>query len=109
MSDHLIALTVGSELALFTQAEVLEACRRGREFTKPIERHAASAAEALLDADQLAAILNLPKSCVYERARTGAIPSVRVGKHVRFDRVAVMRALLPTKGSALDAHQAPTV
>lgn len=52
--------------------------------------------EPLLDAGELAKSLHLPKSCVYEKARTGAFPSVRVGKHVRFRRSAVLAALRPT-------------
>lgn len=49
--------------------------------------------EPLLDAGELAQALNLPKSCVYERARRGDFPSVRVGKHLRFRRSEVLEAL----------------
>lgn len=49
--------------------------------------------EPLLDAAELAQALNLPKSCVYERARRGDFPSVRVGKHLRFRRSEVLEAL----------------
>jgi excisionase family DNA binding protein len=61
-----------------------------------------SEAEPLLDAGELAQALNLPKSCVYERARRGDFPSVRVGKHLRFRRSHVLEALRPTaKGAAV--------
>jgi excisionase family DNA binding protein len=49
--------------------------------------------ERLLDAGELALALSLPKSCIYERSRTGEFPSVRVGKHVRFKRSAVLAAI----------------
>jgi excisionase family DNA binding protein len=49
--------------------------------------------EPLIDARELSRSLNLPKSCIYEKARTCAIPSVRVGKHVRFQRSRVLEAL----------------
>jgi excisionase family DNA binding protein len=49
--------------------------------------------EPLMDAAELSRSLNLPKSCVYERARNGDFPSVRVGKHLRFRRSAVLAAL----------------
>jgi excisionase family DNA binding protein len=57
--------------------------------------------EPLLNAAELARALSLPKSCVYERARIGAIPSVRVGKHLRFRRSAVLEALGATAPEAI--------
>ena len=38
----------------------------------------------LLDAEGLALALKVPVSWVYENSRTGKIPTVRVGKYVRF-------------------------
>ena len=52
-----------------------------------------SANEDLLSAGQMAIVLNLPKSCVYEKARAGELPSIRLGKHVRFNRAAVLKAV----------------
>jgi len=55
----------------------------------------ASTAVALLDADEVAAILKIPKSGVYEAARRGTLGSVRVsagsrgGRSVRFTRAHV--------------------
>lgn len=40
--------------------------------------------DRLLDAEDVAALLNVPKSWVYESARTGAIPHVKLGKYTRF-------------------------
>jgi excisionase family DNA binding protein len=47
----------------------------------------------LITAKALAAVLSLPVSCLYEYAKAGRIPSVRVGKHVRFNTVHVLAAL----------------
>jgi excisionase family DNA binding protein len=40
----------------------------------------------LLDAGEVADRLNVPKSWVLESARSGALPCVRLGRYVRFDR-----------------------
>ena len=39
----------------------------------------------LATAKEVALILNVPVSWVYERSRIGSIPSRRFGKYVRFD------------------------
>lgn len=62
------------------------------------ERPVAQSSEDLVTAKQLATRLNLPVSCLYENARAGRIPSVRVGKHVRFNLEAVL-AELKRKGA----------
>lgn len=72
--------------------------RHLRPIAAPVQ---VAAEEALIDAVTLARSLNLPKSCVYEKARAGAIPSVRVGKHVRFRRSAVLAALGATAPQAV--------
>ncbi len=62
-----------------------------------VERRAASAiiarSDGLLDATAMAARLQVPVSWLREAARTGRIPSVRVGRYVRFDPAAVERAV----------------
>lgn len=52
----------------------------------------------LVTAKALAATTSLPVSCLYEYAKAGRIPSVRVGKHVRFNRDQVLAALRKTGG-----------
>jgi excisionase family DNA binding protein len=67
-----------------------------RFLVRPVVAHAepSSAAQPhLVGAKVLAAELALPLSCVYELARSKRIPSIRVGKHVRFDRAAVRAAI----------------
>jgi excisionase family DNA binding protein len=48
---------------------------------------------SLLDPDQLAAELNMPRSKIMTLARQGGIPSRKVGKYVRFSLVEVEAAL----------------
>ncbi|MDI6711606.1 MAG: helix-turn-helix domain-containing protein [Anaerosomatales bacterium] len=42
-------------------------------------------AARLVDAEEAARILRVPKSWVYKMAREGRIPCRRLGKYVRFD------------------------
>ena len=44
----------------------------------------------LIDVREMARILNVPVSWLYERTRVGTIPCVRIGKYVRFDPQEVM-------------------
>ena len=39
--------------------------------------------EPLLDADQAAVLLGIPKTSVYEYVRRGELPYIKVGRHVR--------------------------
>jgi excisionase family DNA binding protein len=47
--------------------------------------------EPLLTVDEVAAILNVTRVWVYERARTREIVSGKLGKHLRFRRADVLR------------------
>lgn len=40
----------------------------------------------LLRPDQVAALLSVKTSWVYDAARTGKLPCIRVGRHIRFTR-----------------------
>jgi excisionase family DNA binding protein len=81
------------QAALAEGAKLIAAPTTSSAFTAPED-------EALLDAGELARVLRLPKSCVYEKARTGEFPSVRVGKHVRFQRSHVLSAIASTAPEA---------
>jgi excisionase family DNA binding protein len=59
---------------------------------KPALTHS-NGAPKLVDADGLAQAVSLPKSHVMTLARQGRIPSVKVGKYVRFNVAEVERAL----------------
>ena len=45
--------------------------------------------ESLLTADQVAAVLGVPRSWVYEQSRAGRIPTVRLGRYRRYRREAI--------------------
>jgi excisionase family DNA binding protein len=44
----------------------------------------------LIGIEGMAEILNVPKSWLYSRTRTGEVPHYKVGKYVRFDAAQVM-------------------
>jgi excisionase family DNA binding protein len=93
MTDRVI-IPFGTEALVLTEVELAEARRRGREFMPQATEPAARAERAgLVTAKALAAEFSLPVSCIYEYAKAGRIPSVRVGKHVRFDKHLVRAAL----------------
>jgi excisionase family DNA binding protein len=59
-----------------------------------------SLAEPLLTAEQVAALLGVPRSSVYDYARrpNDPLPAVRVGRHVRFHRTALEHWLIVHHG-----------
>jgi excisionase family DNA binding protein len=50
----------------------------------------------LLTIDEVAALLKVPKSWIYERARNGAIPHLKLGKYLRFPLSDLLHGLTPT-------------
>ena len=65
------------------------ATRTGDERWEP----RALLAEPLLSAAEAGALLGIPRSSVYDYAKRGELPHVRVGKHVKFIRQDLERAL----------------
>ena len=51
-----------------------------------MEKHVNAAERGLVTVDEIARILNVPKTWIYERTRQGqeAIPFIRLGAYVRF-------------------------
>jgi excisionase family DNA binding protein len=49
--------------------------------------------DELLTADQLASLLQLPRSTIEDCARRGLLPSLKLGRHRRFIRADVLDAL----------------
>jgi excisionase family DNA binding protein len=49
--------------------------------------------EPLLSAAEAGALLGIPRSSVYDYAKRGELPHVRVGKHVKFIRQDLERVL----------------
>ncbi len=47
--------------------------------------------DRLLTADEVAAVLSVPASWVYRAAREGVVPSVTLGRYVRFDSADIAR------------------
>jgi excisionase family DNA binding protein len=54
--------------------------------------------EPLLTADEVAALLAIRRSTVYELARTGQLPSIKIGRHLRFTRGMLEAALSAQHG-----------
>jgi excisionase family DNA binding protein len=94
MTDRVL-IPFGSEVLVFTETELIEARRRGRELVPHASAPPAPAVQVagLVTAKALAAEFSLPLSCIYEYAKAGRIPCVRVGRHVRFDPHLVRSAL----------------
>lgn len=60
----------------------------------------------LVDVREMARVLNVPVSWLYERTRKGAIPAIRIGKYVRFNSEEVLtffRAKSPDGNPVKDA------
>lgn len=50
--------------------------------------------EPLLDADDAAALLSVRPSWVYDAVRTGKLPHIKIGRHIRFLRSDLERWVL---------------
>jgi excisionase family DNA binding protein len=50
--------------------------------------------EPLLDAEQAAVLLGIPRSSVYAYAKRGELPHVKIGRHVKFIRADLEQALV---------------
>ena len=102
MGEPLVYLVVPGIGPLgLTSAALREARARGLDLLGDAEVAPALTAETsneaqLVTTKSLAKTLSLPTSCLYEYARSGRIPSVRVGKHVRFRISDVLAALQNT-------------
>ena len=49
--------------------------------------------EPLLDADKAASLLGIPRSSIYAYAKRGELPHVKIGRHLKFIRSDLERAL----------------
>lgn len=72
-----------------------------RHLQRPASATKAPAATTeLVDVKALAKALNLPTSSIYEQAKSGRFPCVRIGRHLRFDLAAVLATVSQSvKGS----------
>ena len=67
---------------------MMQSTRGSRRVDAPqVERHEAGILdEPLLDAEEVARLLGIPKASVYEYARSGRLPCVSIGRHRKFVR-----------------------
>ena len=68
--------------------------------------------DELLSADEVAELLHIPRSTVSDYARRGVLPSIKLGRHVRFVRSDVAEAIeqlrlgrAATTGDASRSHR----
>ena len=62
-------------------------------------------AEPLLDANEAARLLHVPRSTLYELVRSGGLPHVRIGRSLRFTKDGL--GIWVAKHSCNDASLAP--
>ena len=94
MNDRvLICLPDGRWLAL--SADLFrEALQSGAELAAPSGASPArQPSSGLVTADEIGEATHMSRSTVYELAKAGVLPSVRVGRRIRFDREKVMSVL----------------
>jgi excisionase family DNA binding protein len=96
MTDSRVLIPLPGVGTLDLAREVYEAALR--PIATPAPSAPATENAELVTAKCLAATLSLPVSCLYEYAKAGRIPSVRVGKHVRFNPGQVLATLRATGG-----------
>ena len=62
-------------------------------------------ARALLTAGEVAAVLGVPVSWVYEQSRRGRIPTVTLGRYRRYRREAIEAWLVRIEGNSAGVEQ----
>jgi hypothetical protein len=92
VDERIIAVPLGAEMLALTQREFDAARARAAELGLSPKASGADA-ERLVDAEQLSAILQLPRSWIEEAARQSRIPSITAGRYRRFRPSAVIAAL----------------
>lgn len=60
-----------------------------------------TAVEKLVDVREMARVIGVPVSWLYERTRLGTIPCIRIGKYVRFDPAEVLAFFRKQKGGSI--------
>ena len=66
-----------------------------------------SGLDELLTAEEVAELLHIPRSTVNDYARRGVLPSIKLGRHVRFVRSDVADAIEQLRmGRAVTRHSA---
>src|SRR6185437_2249491 len=101
MTDRvLICLPDGRWLAL--SADLFrEALQSGAQLAAPSTSPAQQPSSGLVTADEIGEATHMSRSTVYELAKAGVLPSVRVGRRIRFDRERVMSVLASQSAATL--------
>jgi hypothetical protein len=92
--DEFILVPYGPGFLRFTVEEFNAAQRRGVLMAAPDNRDGTvPGPRSLVDSRAMGAILNVAETWIEMAAKTGQIPSVRVGRYLRFDPESVLAAL----------------
>ena len=88
MNDTNSNLTTGRTMVVTLTVDQLQNLIR-----EEVEAALRAEPDQLLTAEELAERLKVPVSWVYEQSRQGKIPTVRVGRYVRFSLTQVLKSL----------------
>jgi excisionase family DNA binding protein len=89
-----VVLVLPDGRALALDAEAYQAAlAEGSKLCAAPAMPGAATNETLVDADQLAALLNIPATWIEQKAREGVIPSLEFGRWRRFRRSEVEAAV----------------
>lgn len=102
-ADPLIVVPFGVELLALTQCEFQTARKRAAELGIG-SRTGESQIEPLVDAERMGELAGVPGAWIAEAARQDRIPSIRLGKYVRFRPSAVL-ASQETRGAIREHHK----
>ena len=101
----LICLPDGRWLALSANL-FREALQGGAELVAPSTVSAApQPASGLVTADEIGEATHMSRSTVYELAKAGVLPCVRIGRRIRFDREKVMAVLASRSTTDLSQYR----
>jgi hypothetical protein len=93
MAEVILMLVPGLDPLALTREQLEEAHCRARELLPASQTPASAPTERLVDAAALAAVTALPQSWLEDQARRGRLPSLRLGKYVRFEVAETLAAL----------------
>lgn len=93
MSDLVLIPIPGIGVLALNRDVFQQALADGAAFTSTAEPARAAAVEPLLDSRQLGELLGVGDTLLEQMAKDGRIPSVRIGKYLRFETREVIEAL----------------
>lgn len=90
---YLGSSTSYQEDKLDKESDGVRSTRRQREVMRTLPARQAEGSPGLLTAEEVAELLQVPKSWVYRASREGILPSIHLGRYVRFDWADVSRRI----------------